>query len=72
MEIWETKTSDKGTGVTICDLVAQLEGYDKLTERRGEFGPEGVCKETQVDMIFRLQIYMKYKCLNTKLEKLSK
>ena len=28
LEIWETGNSDKGADVTICDLVAQLEGRD--------------------------------------------
>ena len=36
MEIWETGNSDKGAGVTICDLMAQLEGHDsKIKSRRG-------------------------------------
>ena len=39
----------------------------ELTEGRDKYGPGSVCEETQVDVIFRLQIYMKYKCLNTKL-----
>ena len=29
LDIWETRTSDKGVSVTKCDLVAQLEGHDK-------------------------------------------
>ena len=32
LEIWETGNSDKGADVTICDLVAQLEGRDTLLE----------------------------------------
>ena len=30
MEIQETRNSDKGADVTICDLVAQLEGVTNL------------------------------------------
>ena len=30
LEIQETGNSDKGANVTICDLVAQLEGHDKV------------------------------------------
>ena len=28
LEIWETGNSNKGANVTICDLLAQLEGHD--------------------------------------------
>ena len=40
----------------------------ELTERGSEIGPNNVYRWTQR---FRLQIYMKYKCLNTKSKKLS-
>ena len=52
MEIWETGSSDKGAGVTMCDLVAQLEGHDSEAESGGKD-----------NSIFRLQIYTKYKCI---------
>ena len=47
MEIRETGNSDKGAGVTICDLMAQLEGRDTNTTSsqtpnlEGKLGKDG-------------------------------